>query len=39
MAGALVSASRSVIYADDPAAAARDLRDVVWAAWQAAAGA
>lgn len=34
MAGALVSASRSVIYADDPAAAARELRDVVWAAWE-----
>lgn len=34
MAGALVSASRSVIYADDPAAAARGLRDVVWAAWE-----
>ena len=34
MAGALVSASRSVIYADDPAAAARSLRDVVWAAWE-----
>ncbi len=33
--GALVSASRSVIYADDPAAAARALRDVVWNAWEA----
>lgn len=33
--GALVSASRSVIYADDPAAAARALRDTVWAAWEA----
>ena len=32
--GALVSASRSVIYADDPAAAARALRDVVWTAWE-----
>lgn len=38
VAGALVSASRSVIYADDPAAAARDLRDVVWAAWESVAG-
>ncbi len=38
IAGALVSASRSVIYADDPAAAARDLRDVVWGAWEAVAG-
>jgi orotidine-5'-phosphate decarboxylase len=34
IAGALVSASRSVIYADDPAAAARGLREVVWAAWE-----
>ena len=33
--GALVSASRSVIYADDPAAAAHDLRAVVWSAWEA----
>ena len=33
--GALVSASRSVIYADDPAQAARSLRDVVWNAWEA----
>lgn len=33
--GALVSASRSVIYADDPAAAARTLRDTVWSAWEA----
>jgi orotidine-5'-phosphate decarboxylase len=33
--GALVSASRSVIYADDPADAARSLRDVVWNAWEA----
>lgn len=38
IAGALVSASRSVIYADDPAAAARALRDVVWSAWEAVAG-
>lgn len=35
-AGALVSASRSIIYADDPAAAAGELRDVVWGAWEAA---
>jgi orotidine-5'-phosphate decarboxylase len=33
-AGALVSASRSIIYADDPAAAARRLREEVWAAWE-----
>ncbi len=33
--GALVSASRSVIYADDPAVAARTLRDVVWKGWEA----
>jgi orotidine-5'-phosphate decarboxylase len=33
-AGALVSASRSIIYADDPAAAAAALRNQVWAAWQ-----
>ena len=32
--GALVSASRSVIYADDPAQAARDLRNMVWNAWE-----
>jgi orotidine-5'-phosphate decarboxylase len=38
IAGALVSASRSVIYADDPAAAARDLRDVVWGAWESVGG-
>ncbi len=31
-AAALVSASRSIIYADDPAGAARALRDAVWAA-------
>jgi len=37
-AGALVSASRSIIYADDPARAASDLRGVVWAAWESAAG-
>lgn len=37
VAGALVSASRSVIYADDPASAARSLRDVVWSAWESAA--
>ena len=37
IAGALVSASRSVIYADDPASAARGLRDVVWSAWETAA--
>lgn len=35
-AGALVSASRSIIYADDPGAAAAALRDEVWAAWEAA---
>jgi orotidine-5'-phosphate decarboxylase len=34
-AGALVSASRSIIYAEDPGTAARDLRDVVWEAWRA----
>jgi orotidine-5'-phosphate decarboxylase len=32
-AGALVSASRSIIYADDPGRAAQVLRDTVWAAW------
>jgi orotidine-5'-phosphate decarboxylase len=31
-AGALVAASRSIIYADDPLAAALTLRDEVWAA-------
>jgi orotidine-5'-phosphate decarboxylase len=36
-AGALVSASRSIIYADDPGAAARRLRGEVWTAWEAAA--
>jgi orotidine-5'-phosphate decarboxylase len=35
-AGALVAASRSIIYADDPAAAAGELRQVVWMASQAA---
>ncbi len=30
-AGALVSASRSIIYADDPRAAAEDLRATLWA--------
>ncbi len=34
-AGALVSASRSIIYAEDPGAAAAGLRDVVWGAWEA----
>jgi len=34
-AGALVAASRSIIYAPDPAAAAADLRHRVWAAWTA----
>lgn len=34
-AGALVSASRSIIYADDPAREAASLRDTVWAAWRA----
>lgn len=29
-AGALVSASRSIIYADDPHAAAEDLRETLW---------
>ena len=38
-AGALVSASRSVIYADDPAVAAQQLREVVWSAWETAAAA
>jgi orotidine-5'-phosphate decarboxylase len=33
-AGALVSASRSIIYAEDPAAAAAELRATVWAAWR-----
>lgn len=36
-AGALVSASRSIIYAPDPAVAAAALRDEVWAAWETAA--
>lgn len=34
-AGALVSASRSIIYSDDPAGAASELRNTVWSAWQA----
>jgi orotidine-5'-phosphate decarboxylase len=34
-AGALVSASRSIIYAPDPAAAAAALREEVWSAWEA----
>ena len=34
-AGALVSASRSIIYADDPAQAAEELRAAVWSAWEA----
>ena len=33
-AGALVSASRSIIFADEPGRAAASLRDVVSAAWQ-----
>jgi orotidine-5'-phosphate decarboxylase len=33
-AGALVAASRSIIYAEDPAAAAEALRAEVWAAWE-----
>jgi orotidine-5'-phosphate decarboxylase len=32
-AGALVAASRSIIYAPDPGAAAASLRDAVWRAW------
>jgi orotidine-5'-phosphate decarboxylase len=35
-AGALVSASRSIIYAADPAAAAGELRETVWNAWRSA---
>lgn len=38
-AGALVSASRSIIYADDPTGAAAGLRETVWSAWRAADGA
>lgn len=34
VAGALVSVSRSVIYADDPATAACAIRDLVWSAWE-----
>ena len=37
-AGALISASRSIIYADDPASAAAKLRAVVWAGWRSPAG-
>lgn len=37
MAGALVSASRSIIYADDPGRAACELRDTIWEAWVASA--
>lgn len=37
-AGALVAASRSIIYADDPRSAAEELRGRVWATWEAAAG-
>ncbi len=33
-AGALVSASRSIISSDDPSAAAAALRAVVWSAWR-----
>ena len=35
-AGALVSASRSIIYADEPERAARELRETVWSAWRVA---
>lgn len=34
-AGALVAASRSIIYADNPAEAAGELRRTVWTAWRA----
>jgi orotidine-5'-phosphate decarboxylase len=37
-AGALVSASRSIIYADDPGRAAGELRRIVWAAWESVGG-
>ncbi len=37
-AGALVSASRSIIYAADPALAAAELRRLVWDAWRSQAG-
>jgi orotidine-5'-phosphate decarboxylase len=37
-AGALVSASRSIIYAQSPGAAAADLRNVVWSAWESVGG-
>jgi orotidine-5'-phosphate decarboxylase len=33
-AGALLSASRSLIYAPDPAGAAEELRARIWAAWE-----
>ena len=33
-AGGLIAASRSIIYADDPAAAADELRAAGWAAWE-----
>lgn len=35
-AGALIPASRSIIYADDPARAADELRAAVWGAWEGA---
>jgi orotidine-5'-phosphate decarboxylase len=34
-AGVLAAASRSILYADDPGAAAEGLRAAVWAAWEA----
>lgn len=34
-AGALVPASRSIMYADDPATAAEELRAVLWGVWEA----
>jgi orotidine-5'-phosphate decarboxylase len=33
-AGALAAASRSLMHADDPAAAAEDLRARVWRVWE-----
>jgi orotidine-5'-phosphate decarboxylase len=36
-AGALVAASRSIIFADDPGRAAEALREEVWAVWGASA--
>lgn len=33
-AGALVPASRSIMYAEDPAAAAEELRSVLWTVWE-----